>query len=82
MSKNGSADSEERFRRIEEAHAETAQLLRRQAKVLSGHASAIAEHDAHMAQFDERLERMGRHLEVLIYVTDGPIRAGGKKRHG
>jgi len=47
--------------------AETADIQRQQAKQLLTHAKLLAEHD-------ERLERIGRHLEVLIDIVDGMIR--------
>ena len=62
---------EERFNQIEQALVQTAELQRKQAAVLLTHAKAIAEHD-------ERLERIGRHLEVLINILDDLIRKGPK----
>ena len=57
---------EERFEAIESALAESAELHRQQSRVLLTHAQTIAEHD-------ERLERIGRHLEVLINIVDDLI---------
>ncbi len=48
---------------------EAAQIQRDTSKQLLTHAKLLAEHD-------ERLERIGRHLEVLIDIVDGMIRKG------
>lgn len=58
---------EEQFAEIRATLAETAEIQRNQARELLAHAKAIAEHD-------ERLERIGRHLEVLINIVDDMIR--------
>ena len=58
---------EDRLSRIEAALAESADLHRQAGKMLLTHAKLLAEHD-------ERLERIARHLEVLIDVVDGLIR--------
>jgi hypothetical protein len=78
--KNGNMGSDERFNRIEamlaeivEIQRETNSSLRQQARVMKMQAQAIVERE-------ERMDRIERHLEVLINITDGLIREGGKKR--
>ena len=53
--------------------AETMHIQREQARTLLMHSKIIVKHD-------ERMERIGRHLEMLIDVVDGLIRDGGKKK--
>ena len=60
---------------------EITQIQRRQAAVLLTHSEAIVKHDEAIAKhdeaiqfLDERLDRIGRHLEVLIAVVDDMIR--------
>ena len=60
-------NAEEQFEEIRGVLAETANIQREQVKPLLVHAKLLAEHD-------ERLERIGRHLEVLIDIVDGMIR--------
>jgi len=86
-SKNGGMNPEERFNYIEavlaeivEIQRETTNTMRQQAKVLKAHAQAIVEHDERIIERDERMDRIERHLEVLIQITDGLIRESGKKR--
>ena len=54
---------------------EVALLQDQQAKALLRHSEVLAEHD-------ERMDRIGRHLEVLANVSDDPPRnkADRKKR--
>ena len=67
FSKEGTLTPEEQFAEIRATLAETVRIQREQAKQLLTHAKLLAEHD-------ERLERIGRHLEVLIDIVDGMIR--------
>ena len=40
----------------------------------------MAEHDARTADHDERMDRLGRHLEVLKAITDDPIRGKAARK--
>jgi len=53
------------FEDIREILHETVMLQRRHADVMRQHAKAIIQHDNAIAVIDERLDRVGRHLEVL-----------------
>jgi hypothetical protein len=44
------------------------------ARVLLRHSEILIEQDRRMAEHDERMERVGRHLEVLAQITDDLIR--------
>ena len=58
---------DEQFAEIRATLTETADIQRAEAKQLFTHAQLLADHD-------ERLERIGRHLDVLIDLVRGRIR--------
>src|SRR5687768_178574 len=65
------------FAEIHATFAEIGEIQRRQAammldqsKMLVEHQGMIEKHDRMMADHDERMERVARHLEVLIAVVD------------
>lgn len=70
------------FEEMRETLRETVAVLNQAAKMVLHHSEMLAKHDAKMAEIDERLDRVGRHLELLSNVSDDLIRnkADRKKR--
>ena len=63
------------FEEMRELLKEIVIIQNQQAKMLLRHSEILAEHD-------ERMERIGRHLEVLASMTDDLIRnKADRKRH-
>jgi hypothetical protein len=70
------------FEEMRETLKETVTILNQAAKMVLHHSEIMAKHDAKMAEIDERLDRVGRHLELLSTISDELIRnkADRKKR--
>ena len=63
----------DQFDQIRSILTETASIQREQAR-------ALLAQSKRMLEFDEGMDRIRRHLEVLIDIVDGMIRDQGKKR--
>ena len=61
------SESNKRFAEVHDIFNEVAQIQRQQASEILKHAKLLSEHD-------ERMDRIGRHLEVLIDLVDSMIR--------
>ena len=64
---------EDQMDEIRAVLADTVMTLQKASEQIKVHAELIAQHD-------ERMDRIERHLEVLVQVADGLIRDGGKRR--